>query len=136
LGIVRLLMGDTQGALADFKLESDEEYQLKGEVLCSYAAGDLETFESQLAELRRLYGEQWPSEIAHVYAWTGNPDAAFEWLNKALAIREAGIINSRQVSLLDPLHSDPRWQAFIEQLGVSDAQLAKVQADLKQLSDS
>jgi len=84
-----------------------------------------------LAELRERWGDKWPSEIAHVYAWTGNPDAAFEWLDKAVAIDEEGISSSRQTMLLNPLHQDPRWQAYLEKLGISDAQLADINLEVK-----
>jgi hypothetical protein len=99
--------------------------------LCAYARGDQKKFENHFTELRERWGDQWPSEIAHVYAWTGNPDAAFQWLDKAIAINEGGIMSSRQVELLNPLHQDPRWQVYLEQLGISDVQLASIKLEVK-----
>lgn len=100
-------MGETDEARAAFEKDDDEAYRVKGQVLCAYARGDQETFEKHLAVLRERWGDQWPSEIAHVYAWTGDPDAAFEWLDKAVAIDEEGIGTSRRNMLLNPLHQDP-----------------------------
>jgi tetratricopeptide (TPR) repeat protein len=131
LGLVNLFLGETDKALEAFEEDDDEEYRVKGRALCAYARGDAEAFEKYLAELRERWGDQWPSEIAHVYAWTGNPDAAFEWLDKAVAMDEGGIRESRQVMLLDPLHDDPRWQAYLERLGISDAQLANIELEVK-----
>jgi len=131
MGLVLLFMGKTDEALAAFEKDDDEEYRVKGQALSAYARGDTEAFEKYMTELRGRWGDQWPSEIAHVYAWTGNPDAAFEWLDKAVAIDEGGIRESRQVMLLNPLHQDPRWQVFLEKLGVSDAQLEKIKLEVK-----
>lgn len=131
LGLVYLFMGESDEALAVFEKEEDEEYRVKGRALSAHAHGDGEAFEKYLTELRDRWGEQWPSEIAHVYAWTGNPDAAFEWLDKAVAIDEEGLSASRQTMLLKPLHHDPRWQAYLEKLGISDAQLADIKLEVK-----
>jgi TolB-like protein/Flp pilus assembly protein TadD len=131
LGIVHLRMGNIDEALAAFEKESDEEYRVKGRTLCAHARGDQQEFKTLFTELRDRWGNVWPSEIAHVYAWTGNPDAAFEWLDKAVSMAEGGIMNSRQVALLDPLHEDPRWQTYLEQLGITDAQLANIKLDVK-----
>ena len=40
-------------------------------------------------------------------------------------------MNSRQVELLNPLHQDPRWQVYLEQLGISDDQLASIKLGVK-----
>ncbi|HEY5774987.1 MAG TPA: tetratricopeptide repeat protein [Xanthomonadales bacterium] len=126
LGVVLLATDKPDAALAEFLLDTDEEYALKGRALSFHALSRTEDFESSFTELRERYGKQWPSEIAHVYAWTGDQDAAFEWLDKAVAMNEGGIGLSRQELWLTPLHDDPRWQVFLEKIGVSDAQVATI----------
>jgi len=39
-----------------------------------------------LNELLERWGDQWPSEIAMVYAWSGDKDAAFQWLDKEIDV--------------------------------------------------
>jgi TolB-like protein/DNA-binding winged helix-turn-helix (wHTH) protein/Flp pilus assembly protein TadD len=128
---VLLASNDPEAALAEFLLSTDEEFALKGRALSCHALNRTEEFEAAFEELRDRYGEQWPSEIAHVYAWTGDHDAAFEWLDKAVAINEIGIVNSRQVLWLTPLHDDPRWQEYLEKIGLSDEQVAAIQFELQ-----
>ena len=41
-------------------------------------------------------------------------------------MNEGGIGESRMVLWLNPLHDDPRWQAYLEKIGVSDAQVAAI----------
>jgi TolB-like protein/Flp pilus assembly protein TadD len=132
IGILRLLENDCEGALEAFALENDAEYKLKGQTLCAFEHGNEALFERLFSQLREEYGAQWPSEIAHVYAWTNDHDAAFEWLDKALAINEGGLTSSPRVRLMDSLHEDPRWQAFLGALGINDAQMQEIRNRIDQ----
>jgi len=127
LGVSYLLLGKPQQALDSFNRSVDPEYRQKGRALAFHALGRGQEFEDQFAELQQQFGEQWPSEIAHVYAWTGEHDLAFQWLDKAVEMDEGGISNSRRIAFLRPLHDDPRWQIFLEKVGVSDAQIAEIE---------
>jgi len=130
LGAALLVSGEPERALEAFEREVDEEYRVKGRALCFHAMGRNEEFEAEFARLREEWGETWPSEIAHVYAWTGDADKAFEWLDRAVAMAEGGIGNSRRIPWLEPLHGDPRWEAYLEKLGISDPQLAQIRAEI------
>lgn len=126
LATVLLMQGNPDAALAEYEKEFDSEYRMKGRVISFHALGRLQDFENEFEKFRAEYQDKWPSEIAHVYAWTGNHDAAFEWLDTALRINEGGITNSRRMPWLKPLHDDPRWQVYLEKLGISDAQIAEI----------
>jgi TolB-like protein/DNA-binding winged helix-turn-helix (wHTH) protein/Tfp pilus assembly protein PilF len=131
LGSVLLAANNPEDALAEFLLELHEEYVLKGRTLSLRALNRTEEFDASFKEFRDRFGEQWPSEIAHVYAWTGDHDEAFEWLDKAATMREAGIGASRQELWLTPLQDDPRWQEYLEKIGLSDEQVAAIQFELQ-----
>ncbi len=131
IGLALLAKGEPEAALDAFaKEESDEEYRVKGNALALHDLGRQADFEEAFAELRERWGERWPSEIAQVYAWTGDPDAAFEWLDKSVARNEDGLNEQFAVLLYKPLHDDPRWEAFRERSGSSEAQLAAVQFEV------
>ncbi len=132
IGLAYLAKGQPAAALDAFAREiSDEEYRVKGTALALHDLGRQAEFETAFAELRERWGSRWPSEIAHVYAWTGDPDAAFEWLDTAVAQNEDGLSEQFPHLLLEPLHSDPRWAAFRERTGTSEAQLAAIQFEVK-----
>jgi len=80
--------------------------------LAYYTLGREEEFEAAFAELRDRWGADWPSEIAHVYSWIGDKDAAFEWLNKAVDQNEDGLNQQYYQPLLRSMHDDPRWAEF------------------------
>ena len=130
IGRVLLMKGEPEAALAAFAEETDEEYRVKGTALALYELGRQAEYESAFLELRERWGEQWPSEIAHVYAWTGDADAAFEWLDRAVAQNEPGLNEQFQAEFYAPVHDDPRWQAFREQTGTSEEQLAAIEFEV------
>ena len=86
--------------------------------------------EARFSELRERWGERWPSEIAQVYAWTGDADAAFEWLDKSIAQNEDGLVQQFLQLFYVPIHEDPRWSVFRERTGTSEAQLAAIEFEV------
>jgi TolB-like protein/Tfp pilus assembly protein PilF len=127
LGTILLIQGKAEAALATFEQEADEAYRVKGRALALYSLGRSEEANAALRELTEKWGETWPSEVAQVHAWRGELDQAFEWLEKDYALTgPAGWGEWRLMLLYDNLRADPRWQAFLERAGVSDAQLAAI----------
>ena len=132
IGTALLLKGESEAALAAFALEEgDEEYRVKGAALALRALGRQAEYEAALGELRERWGDRWPSEVAHVYAWAGDADTAFEWLDQSVAQNEDGLTNQFLRPILAPLHDDPRWQEFREQTGSSEAQLAAIEFEVR-----
>ncbi len=130
LGLAHLLKGDAQSALEAFEQETDEEYRVKGRALAYNDLGRKTESDAALAELRDRWGEQWPSEVAQVYAWRGAADAAFEWLDKAIAANESGINEQALSPLYSKIENDARWHALIEQWGKSPEQLAAISFEI------
>jgi tetratricopeptide (TPR) repeat protein len=131
IGLALLLRGEPDSALAAFALEEgDEEYRVKGTALALHDLGRAEEFELAFSELRERWGNRWPSEVAHVYAWIGDPDAAFEWLDKAVDQNEDGLNTQFLRMFYTSVHDDPRWQAFREQTGTSEEQLAAIEFEV------
>ena len=128
IGAALLMKGEAEAALEAFAQEQEEEYRVKGTALALYTLDRQEEYEAALAELIERWGEQWPSEVAQVYAWTGDGDAAFRWLDKALAQNEEGLNQQFLWSYYTPIHDDPRWEVFLERTGTSPAQRAKLDA--------
>ena len=130
IGVALLLQGRPEAALAVFQKENDEEYRVKGTALALHALGRREEYEAAFRDLRERWGEEWPSEIAHVYAWTGDSDAAFEWLDRAVAQKEGGLNEQFRSPFYAPLHDDPRWATFRERTGTSEEQLAAIRFEV------
>jgi hypothetical protein len=59
-------------------------------------------------------------QIAEACAYCAEIDLAFEWLERAYTQRDPGTGMVRADPLLRSLSGDPRWQLFLEKMGLSD----------------
>jgi len=64
------------------------------------------------------YHESGAYQIAEVYAFRNQSDEALEWLDRAYAQRDGGLIDTKVDPLLKSLHSDPRFAAFLKKLNL------------------
>ena len=126
IGAALLFNGKPQAALDTFSREPDEEYKVKGAAMALYALGRHEESEASLAELSERWGEDWPTEVAHVHAYTGNVEAAFQWLGRAIEQNEEGLAEQFQMPYFEPLHDDPRWRPFLERVGSSPGLIGSI----------
>ena len=79
--------------------------------------------DAALAQLTANESETAAYQIAEVYAYRGDKDRAFEWLERARRQRDPGLASLRKDPLLPNLHDDPRWNVFLRTMGLADDQL-------------
>lgn len=127
-GMALLFKGEAEAALELIAMkEDDEEYRVKGMTLALHTLGRQEEYLDKLAVLIEQWGDEWPSEVAHVYAYIGDADAAFQWLDKAIEQNEDGLSEQFQQPFYTPLHDDPRWTVFLERVGSTPEQLNAIE---------
>jgi len=131
-GMALLLKGDFEAALESFTREEGYEgaARVHGQALALYALGRQEEHQAKLNELIERWGDQWPSKVAHVYAYMGDTDRAFEWLQKSVEEEEEGGFGPTD-RLLQPLADDPRWLPFLESIGKTPGQWDSVEFEVK-----
>jgi hypothetical protein len=54
--------------------------------------------------------------IAGAFAFRGETDRAFEWLERAYAAHDGGLGEMKVDPLLKSLHPDPRYEAMLKKL--------------------
>ena len=59
-------------------------------------------------------------QIAEVYAYRDEKDAAFDWLERAYVQHDHGVSLLRSHTTFRGLHDDPRWQAYLAKIGIAD----------------
>jgi hypothetical protein len=57
-----------------------------------------------------------PFTIAEIYAYRGETDKAFEWLERAYVARDVGLSNMKGDPLLRNLEHDTRYTAFLKKM--------------------
>jgi TolB-like protein len=128
LGEALLRKGEPEAALTAFQQEEDDEWRVKGTALALYDLERLTEYEAAFADLRKNWGKRWPVEVAHVYAWTGNADAVFAWLEKEYETNGLGGVMVD--NFFNNFHDDPRWLPLLEKAGVSANQLQAIKFDV------
>ncbi len=114
LGRVLLAKGDVTAAVAEFESESNPGWRLFGLPLGYHAAHRKADADAALKDLlRQSDGAEF--QLGETYAYFGDADKAFEWLNRALTA-DPGIIWLRNDPLCAGLVGDPRYQAILRRM--------------------
>jgi TolB-like protein/Flp pilus assembly protein TadD len=132
LGNALLLKGDAQGALAEIEQETSELWKMVGLPMAYHALGRKADSDAALAALIAKYQKDAPSNIAYVYAFRGEADQAFAWLDKAIEYGDGGLAEIVTENLFDKIRADPRWLAFLRKVGKAPEQLAKIEFKVTQ----
>ena len=84
------------------------------------ARKQVRSLNAQLAEAIRKNATDWPSAIARVYAFRGERDTAFEWLNRAYEARDEDLYYVRGDPLLKNLEGDLRYKPFLRKMNLTE----------------
>lgn len=95
--------------------------------LAYHALGRKDDSDAALGALIAKYEKEAPYNIAHVYAFRGEADAAFEWLDKAVEYGDPGLSDIVTERLLANIRSDPRWVPLLRRVGRAPEQLAEIE---------
>jgi hypothetical protein len=96
------------------------------------ALGRMADSDAALAALIAKYERDAPYNIAFVYAYRGEADRAFAWLDKAVEYGDPGLTEIVTENLFDKIHADPRWLPFLRKIGRAPEQLAKIEFKVTQ----
>jgi tetratricopeptide (TPR) repeat protein len=116
LGRVYLAQGHPQEALGEMEREQEPFWRLQGLALAYHALGRKKESDLALAELVANHHAEAAYQIAEVYAFRGEVDRAFEWLERAYAQRDGGLAQIKGDPLLKSLERDPRYAAFLRKM--------------------
>ncbi len=103
-------------ALAEAESDTKPEARLQGLALAYHALARKPESDRALAELIAKSQMDSAFQIAEVYAFRGEVDAAFIWLERAYAQRDAGLTDVKGDPLLKNLGRDPRYAAFLKKM--------------------
>jgi len=116
LGKILIAEGKPQQAVVQIEKEPIEWGKFTGQALAYHALDREQDSNAALAALIAKYHETAPYQIAQVYAYRGEPDEAFEWLERAYKQRDAGLPEIKTDLLVKSLRHDPRYTAFLKRM--------------------
>ena len=116
--VAAVLRGDGEAALREAQLEPNDGYRRFGLALAHYARGDRPAADAALAEMVARDRNLLAYQIAEVYAWRGETDKAFEWLQISLDNHDTGALSLLIDPLLRGLRGDPRYKSMLEKIGL------------------
>ena len=112
---IYVMQGRPQDALAEIGQVRYDAFRPFLYSIAYYALGREKESDAALSE----FIAKRPSSavlIAQVYAFRNQSDKAFEWLDRAYAQRDTGLVETKVAPLLKNLHNDPRFAAFLKKL--------------------
>jgi len=120
LSVICLCQGRFDEALEAAKSVIHDGFRLLALAMVYHAQGRHAESDTALGELIETFADTAAFQIAEAFAYRGDRDKAFAWLERAYAQRDAGMHMLRETPSMRRLHDDPRWQAFLEQVGLAD----------------
>ena len=115
---VAIQRGNGAAALREAQLEPNEGYRRFELALAHHARGDRSATDATLAELIAKDRNFLAYQIAEVYAWRGENDKAFEWLQISLDNHDTGTLSLLIDPLMRRLRHDARYGDLLAKLGL------------------
>jgi TolB-like protein len=120
--IVAVLRGDGEMALREAQLEPNAGYHRLELALAYYARGDRAAADAALADMVANDRDLLAYQIAEVYAWRGETDKAFEWLQISYDNHDTGLLSLLVDPLVRGLRGDARYKGMLEKIGLPTSQ--------------
>ena len=118
LSLVLLAQGDAPAALVAIEQVANDGSRLFGMAIVQHALGDAEASNAALKELIEIWAAPGAYQVAQVYAFRGDINHAFDWLEQAYDNRDGGMTDMLLQPHLANLHDDPRWIPLLDKMGL------------------
>ena len=117
LSKIYVMLGRPHDALPQIELIRYESERAYLHAIAYHALGREKESDTALSELIAKYPRN-TYTIADVYAYRNQYDEAFQWLERAYARHDSGLVQTKVDPLLKNLHKDPRFAAFLKKLNL------------------
>ena len=118
LGLALLLEGSLDEAQAAFQRSTSEPFREMGTALVEHARGHARESQQVLEHIIATSGKESTYQIAEIYAFRGERERAFEWLEQSLELQDAGMRYLKHDPLLRSLRADPRYIALLKKMNL------------------
>lgn len=125
LGLVYIEQHKPQEALAEIQKEADLSPRNYGLAVAYFAVGNKSEADAALARVIERNQNDSAFQIAEIYAYRGEIETAFQWLDRAYRQRDTGLNQIKCDPLLRNLKDDPRFHAVVKEMNLPDTDREK-----------
>jgi TolB-like protein/Flp pilus assembly protein TadD len=119
LGIVLLVRHQPETALAEMLKEANDAPRLGGSSMAYFALGSKADSDAALAAMLNKDAAH-PYLIAQVYAFRGESDEAFKWLDRAYVQKDPSLVLVKSQPMFSKLEGDARYKAFLRKMNLPE----------------
>ncbi len=116
LGNMLLKDGNTDAAISYYR-RAPEQFRTTGMAMAEFTRGNEAASRALLAKMEKDFAIGFAYQIAQIYAWRGEKDQAFAWLDRCFPLHDAGLVRMPFDPVLDPLRKDPRFDSLVAKMG-------------------
>jgi TolB-like protein/Flp pilus assembly protein TadD len=120
LGLLQLLEGNVPQALATFHRTDGDVYGMSGVAMAEHSLGHSKESDRAIDALIAKFPRGADYQIAQTYAWRGDKDKAFEWLERAYQSHDGGMAQIKDDIALGSLQGDPRYAQMLRKLNLPE----------------
>jgi TolB-like protein len=106
--------GEARAVLA--KVPPDDVFRQTDEAILAARSGDRAGAEAIIVKMRKAYADAASYQYGQIYTQLGDADRAFAAFDKAVEVRDPGMLNFKRDPFLDPIRRDPRYAALLTRL--------------------
>jgi TolB-like protein/Flp pilus assembly protein TadD len=119
-GLALYELGDLQRARASCESKREDWLAQQCLAVVYEKLGRHADAEAELKKIQAAFGDGTAYQYATIYAQWGNRTKALEWFDKAMRLRDPGLVYLKTDPLMDPLRHEPRFQAALKELKFPD----------------
>jgi TolB-like protein len=98
------------------KMPPDDVFRQTDEAILAARGGDRAGVDTLINKMRAVSGDNASYQYGQIYTQLGDADRAFAAFDKAVEVRDPGMLNFKRDPFLDPIRRDPRYAALLTRL--------------------
>jgi predicted Zn-dependent protease len=116
--LIELHAGNYAEALRYARLIKEPHFRDFAVAMAAWSAGQKKEAQSALQRLIDQEPDVFAAQIAMAAAWQGNEEQTYRWLDHALDLHDAGLMNIKTQAEFAKFHGDPRFEAALRRMNL------------------
>jgi adenylate cyclase len=113
---LELYAGNYAEALSQARMVKEPHHRDYAVSMAAWSAGEKDEARAALQRLIKEVPDIFAAQIAEASAWQGNREQAYRWLDRALELRDPGLIAMPFVPAFDKFQGEARFQRLVQKV--------------------